>query len=580
MMRLKILSFTAAALAAFGLTATPVQAFNIDEGVEGYWYEKDLTANRSWVFQYLPTGPERGVLFTAGYVYDSGGNATWLAGQAEVFDGQFEVDLPLSTYSGGEFGPAEGNPQGEDWGNLNVVFLSCNRADFTFSGGANYTHEFDHFETIVGGNNIDNCAYQKEFTECPAGTTLIADRTCALEGVYTDDLMLTNDAIYVLNGGVFIGNKAAQGDPVPVDGPVLTIEAGTRIVGAGGSNNALYIQRGSKIIADGLPHAPIVMTGADYAPDAIAGQWGGLVINGAAPLNTCDNGVCEAIGEGDSGAYGGDNPLDNSGVLRYLRVQFAGEKINDEDELNGIAFQGVGSGTVVDYVQVHRNADDGIEFYGGTVNAKHLVLTDIEDDSVDWTQGWQGNLQYVLVKQINAETVDTDRGMELDNLEQNNDALPRSGGTMMNFTLLGKAGELGINPRRGTAGHFCNFIVTDFDSCLDIDSSATFAVAQAGDLTFTNTVLNCNTPIVENDEDTPDPFSVIQWFEGQSMNYNGVDPMMDGAFLPEGSPYLSGHSCDPDVYASDFFDDVDYVGAFRSRDSAWVWGWTEFNQNW
>jgi hypothetical protein len=208
------------------------------------------------------------------------------------------------------------------------------------------------------------------------------------------------------------------------------------------------------------------------------------------------------------------------------------------------------------------------------------VLTDIEDDSVDWTQGWQGNLQYVLVKQINDETVDTDRGMELDNLEQDNDALPRSGGTMMNFTLLGKAGELGINPRRGTAGHFCNFIVTDFDRCLDIDSSATFAVAQAGDLTFTNTVLNCNTPIVENDEDTPDPFSVIQWFEGQSMNYNGVDPMMDGAFLPEGSPYLSGHSCDPDVYASDFFDDVDYVGAFRSRDSAWVWGWTEFNQNW
>lgn len=580
-MRLRNLGLSAAiAVAAYAAPASPAMAFNMDEGIEGYWYESGLNSRRGWGFQYLPTGPERGVLFVAGFVYDGAGNPTWVTGDAEVLDGEWEVDIPLSEVTGGTFGPGAGDPSASSWGDLNVVFHSCQRAEFTFSGGADFTQEFDPFLELVNGGNEDRCVYQQEFDGCPAGTAEIAERTCMLEGTYTDDLTLTNDAIYVLNGGVFIGAKADQGDPVPADGPTLTIEAGTRIVGAGGSNNALYIQRGSKIIADGMPHAPIVMTGADYAPNATAGQWGGLVINGAAPLNTCDNGVCEAVGEGDSGAYGGDNPLDNSGVLRYVRVQFAGEKINDEDELNGIAFQGVGSGTVVDYVQVHRNADDGIEFYGGTVNAKHLVLTDIEDDSVDWTQGWQGNLQYVLVRQIQDETVDTDRGMELDNLEQNNDALPRSGGTMMNFTLVGKAGELGINPRRGTQGHFCNFVVTDFDKCLDIDSAATFAVAQAGDLTFTNTILNCNTPIVENDEETPDPFSVIQWFEGQAMNYNGVDPMLDGVFLPEGSPYLSGHMCDPAIYASDFFDDVDYVGAFRSRNSAWVWGWTEFNQNW
>ena len=357
---------------------------------------------------------------------------------------------------------------------------------------------------------------------------------------------------------------------------MLTIEPGTRIVGAGGSNNALYIQRGSRIVADGLPYAPIVMTGATYASEGgTSGQWGGLVINGAAPLNTCTTGVCEAVGEGDSGAYGGDDPLDNSGVLRYVRVQFAGEKINDEDELNGIAFQGVGAGTVVDYIQVHRNADDGIEFYGGTVNAKHLVLTDIEDDSVDWTQGWQGKLQYVLVQQIADTTVDTDRGMELDNLEQDNDALPRSGGIMANFTLIGKDGELGINPRRGTAGRFSNFLVVDFDKCLDIDSSATFAVAQAGELTFENTILNCDSDnIVENDEDTPDPFSVSEWFAGQRGNAE-ADPMLDGIFLPEGSMYLKGYTLDPAVY-DDFFDDTDYVGAFRSRGSAWTQGWTEF----
>jgi hypothetical protein len=557
----------------------------MDEGIEGYWYESQLNARRGWGFQYLPhpTLGEQGTLFVAGYVYDDAGNPTWVVGNTTVFDGEFAADIPLESLTGGEFGPGEGSPVAEPFGSLNVVFHSCKRATFTFSGDQEGSWDFDNILSIVNGGNEDRCVYQEEFDMCPEGTMAIEgqERTCMLEGTYTEDLTLTNDAVYVLNGGVFIGNKADQGDPVPEDGPVLTIEAGTRIVGAGGSNNALYVQRGSKIIADGMPHAPIVMTGADYEPEATSGQWGGLVLNGAAPLNTCDSGVCEAVGEGDSGAYGGDDPLDSSGVLRYVRVQFAGEKINDEDELNGIAFQGVGSGTVVDYVQVHRNADDGVEFYGGTVNAKHLVLTDIEDDSVDWTQGWQGNLQYVLVDQIQDETVDTDRGMELDNLEQNNDALPRSGGTMMNFTLLGKTGELGINPRRGTAGHFCNFLVVDFSRCLDIDSSATFAVADAGDLTVSNTILNCSeTNIVENDEDTPDPWSVVEWFEGQAGNEQGVDPMLDGAFLPADSMYLSGYECDPAIYADGFFDDVDYIGAFRSRNSAWVWGWTEFNKDW
>jgi len=570
-------ALTVASFAGFSSNAV---AFNIDEGIEGFWYEEN-NARRGWGFQYLPTNPEEGVLFVAGYVYDDEGNATWLTGQATVFDGEFEVDMPLEALSGGSFGPDEGSPTAESWGDLNVEFHTCNDATFTFSGGADFAVDLVHFKTIVGGNNADACVYQTEFTACPAGTTEIADRTCQLQGTYTNDLMLTNDALYIINGGVFIGDKAEQGDPVPTDGPTLTIEAGTRIIGSGGSNNALYIQRGSKIIAEGLPHAPIVMTGANYASEgATSGQWGGLVLNGAAPLNTCTptpEAPCEAVGEGDSGAYGGSDPLDSSGSLRYLRVQFAGERINDEDELNGIAFQGVGSGTTVEYIQVHRNADDGVEFYGGTVNAKYLVLTDIEDDSVDWTQGWQGNLQYVLVNQIGDLTVGADRGMELDNLEQDNNALPRSGGTMMNFTLLGRSDTLGINPRRGTQGHFCNFLVVNFDKCLDIDSTATFDQMTAGNLTMSNTLLSCNTDIVENDEDTPDPFSVITWFDGQDGNVRGVNPGLVGPFLPEGSEYLSGQHCDMEnIYTDAFFDNTDYIGAFRSADGAWHWGWTEF----
>jgi hypothetical protein len=560
--------------------STNAKAFNIDEHVEGYWYEAGLGSNRGWGFQYLPTGPEQGIFFVAGFVYDDSGAATWVVGQAEVFDGQYEADLPLQAYTGGVFGPGAGDPTPTSWGNLNVVFNSCNSADFTFTGGADFSQEFDPFLQIVGGADESRCVYQKEFAGCPAFAQDLGNRACGIGGTINQDVTLTNDTTWVLTSAVFVGDRADIGDPVPADGPTLTIEAGTRIVGTKSGRTALVISRGSRIVAEGLPHAPIVMTGENYtATGAAAGDWGGLVINGAAPLNTCDTPPCEAVGEGDSGAYGGDDPYDNSGVLRYVRVQFAGDKVTDEDELNGIAFQGVGSGTVVDYVQVHRNADDGIEFFGGTVNAKHLILTDIEDDSVDWTQGYQGNLQYVLVKQIQDDTVDTDRGMELDNLEQDNDAEPRSGAVMANFTLLGKAGELGINPRRGTGGNFSNFIVSGFGSCLDIDSAATFDAAggpgaRTGVLTFENTILNCGTNIVENDEDTPDPWSVQQFFDEQPGNSEG-DPGLDGVFPPEGAAYLSGFELDPAVYG-DFFEHTDYIGAFRSRDSAWHYNWSEF----
>ena len=576
-MKLKQLSMALLAIGAGAGLATNAMAKSIFEDIEGQWYESEVEASRGWGFTYLPTTPEEGVLFVTGYVYDAAGNPIWTAGNSPVIDGDFAVDIELLAFSGGTFGPEAGSPVRDDdpFGTMGVEFHSASEATFSFSGiegVADFEADFVPLKTITGVP-IDS-PYQKAFESCPEGTSEIAERTCQLSGVYTQDLTLTNDAIYVISGGVFIGEKADIGDPVPTDGPVLTIEPGTRIIGSGGSNNALYIQRGSKIIADGLPNAPIVMTGATTASEgATSGQWGGLVINGAAPLNTCTDGVCEAVGEGDSGAYGGDNPEDDSGILRYVRVQFAGERINDEDELNGIAFQGVGNKTIVDYIQVHRNADDGIEFYGGTVNAKHLVLTDIEDDSVDWTQGWQGKLQYVLVKQIQDETVDTDRGMELDNLEQDNDAQPRSGGIMANFTLLGKAGELGINPRRGTAGRFSNFLVVDFDRCLDIDSSATFAVADAGELTFENTLFDCVTNIVENDEDTPDPWSTIAWFNEQPGN-SEASVTIDG-LVPSDPMYLSGYPLDATVY-DDFFDKTDYIGAFKSNEAAWTKGWTEF----
>jgi hypothetical protein len=583
-------------LAALSMNA---KAFTIDDNVEGFWYQPNVTPDprRGWGFQYLPTGPEAGVLFVAGYVYDSDGNATWLVGQAPVTDGQFEVDLSLQALAGGVFGPGSGAPVASPAGSLNVVFNTCHTADFTFTGVPgvqDYSQEWTAFLDIVEANDEGSCVYQKEFESCPSWSTpaVGVDRACVISGTVTEDITLTNDTLWLLNGGVFVGAKANQGDPVPENGPTMYIEAGTRIQGLGIETDVLVVSRGSRIVAEGQPHAPIVMTGPYTATDenAGAGNWGGLVINGAAPINEgidCQElnpaSPCEALGEGDSGYYGGVDPNDSSGVLRYVRVQFAGQLFSSTNELNGIAFQGVGNGTVVDYVQVHSNADDGVEFFGGTVNVKHLVITAAQDDSIDWTQGYTGRIQYALVVQNQDETVDTDKGMEMDNNGGAQDNLPRAQPRVANITIIGKAGETGMNARAGTGGNFSNMIVVGCQYGFDLDEASTFEAAggpgaRTGVLTMENTILDCNTNIRADDEGGPDPWSVQEWFDEQPGNME-VDPMLvDGVFPPADAGYTTGYPLDPTVF-DDFFEDVDYIGAFRSREQAWHYKWTEFLGN-
>ena len=154
---------------------------------------------------------------------------------------------------------------------------------------------------------------------------------------------------YLLRGAVFVKN-----------GAILTIEPGVKIYGEQATNGTLIIAQGSKIMAEGTASAPIVMSSDAFEGSRARGQWGGLIINGSAPTN---QGV--TFGEGDTGAFGGNDPTDSSGVLRYVRVEYAGIEFSPDNELNGIAFQGVGSGTVVDHVQVHMNQDDGVEMFGG-----------------------------------------------------------------------------------------------------------------------------------------------------------------------------------------------------------------------
>ena len=569
---------------AFILT-TAVNAIDINNNLfEGFWYDATTSNGRGWAFDYIKSGPEKGLMFVTGYVYDDQGQPFWVTGIEEVLAGESILTFDLLTVTGGNLTETSSRTNSA-FATMTVNVNSCSSMTLDVTGidsdlvaATSATYELSPFDAITGNpRDASICPYQTEFTACPDFSTESTQaKTCIVSGTLTGNKTLTNDTNWVLQGPVFVGVDGGEVGE-------LTIQPGTRVLGVTG-NDFLAIQRGSKIFAEGAPNAPIVFTGPFNAsdPSARAGNWGGLVISGKAPLNICSEDVpfdqCEDVGEGASGNFGGDQPHDSSGVLKYVRVQFGGFRINDEDELNGIAFQGVGDGTVVDYVQVHANEDDGMEFFGGTVNAKHLVLTNIKDDSLDWTHGWNGKVQYLVIKQDPDAINDKERGIEADNYELNNDASPRSQPMIANGVFIGAASDnkttTGMVLRRGTGANFTNMIVTGFEKCLDIDSSATFASAGTpenltGVLSMENSVINC---AINFEEEDGDDFSVQAFFEAQAGNVV-ANPALDNIYPTSATP--SNRAIDPTKWDA-FFDKVNYVGAFKSQSQAWTNGWTEF----
>lgn len=425
-----------------------------------------------------------------------------------------------------------------------------------------------------GANNTNNNTNS-------GGAVTCEGNLCQVQGEILENTTFTADNEYVLNGGVFVGNDT---DPV-----VLEIEPGTTIFGSSGTLSFLTVRRNAQLVAEGRVDAPIVFTSAKEEGTRARGDWGGLIINGNAPLNTCSDEVCESEGEGSTGVYGGDDPNDSSGSLKYVRVEFAGALITSENELNGIAFQGVGSGTTIENVQVHMNADDGIEFFGGNANARNIVLTGIGDDSLDWTDGWQGKIQFLVAQQY---ADDGDQGIEADNNGDNNSATPRSNPTLSNLTFIGVPGgegsDVGMLLREGTAASISNIILTGFnDGCVQLDQEATFenawngTDALSGELTVQNAIIDCENAFVEP-EDFTGPFTVEEFFVDLNGGNQQADPMLtnprpeSGApnYLPQaGSPALGAG----EVPNDDFFEKVDYIGAFGSDD--WTAGWTTNARN-
>jgi hypothetical protein len=389
---------------------------------------------------------------------------------------------------------------------------------------------------------------------------------------------------YLLRGAVFVQ-----------DGATLTIAPGTTIYGENATTGTLVVAQGGRIVANGTADAPIIMTSDRPAGQRGRGDWGGLIINGRAPINV-PGGIAE--GEGDTGAYGGNDPADSSGSLKYLRVEYAGIEFSPDNELNGIAFQGVGNGTVVDYCQVSFNKDDGFEWFGGSVDAKHLVSLANADDSFDWTEGWTGRGQFWVAQQRGD---DADNGFESDSNAENNDLLPRSAPRIYNVTLVGapttqhgSESNQGMLLRAGTAGLFRNFIVTGFKQYgVDIDGSASFAQAAAGDLTLQNSIISgnlrgdCNPDTGSSDlinGAVPSPATPEFCWSLWASNTN-ADPMLFDPFNlvnPDwsprpGSPAING-VVPVDVPPSDgFFEPVNFIGAV-GPDHDWTQGWINTEQ--
>jgi hypothetical protein len=439
---------------------------------------------------------------------------------------------------------------------------------------------------------------------CPQGTTestevIDGQRVCQLTGNVLNDVRLTNNNIYEVIGPVFVGvDLGPDADNLLPSGveATLTIDPGVTLFGSSGSDY-IVITRGSQIISNGTQFAPVVMTARADVEGTIGaterGQWGGLVINGRAPINACIGGNdgtnggtvdCEKSGEGSSGLFGGEEVNDDSGQLFYTQVRYAGFLINNQDELNGIAFQGVGDRTEVDFIQVMNNADDGVEFFGGTVDASHIVLTGNADDSLDWTDGWVGNAQYIIVQQYGD---DADQGFEMDNRSSNNTFLPRSNPNIANFTIIGERGaaesDIGMLLRAGTAGSFMNGLIVDMgEDCIDVDDAETFnRIGASGapgdeDITITYTRVDCTTNF---DEEGGDPVDLSTWFLGQTGNSEYTTTLGGFTFNPNTTTGVvpganeAGAAGDPSTMDA-FFDNAPYYGAVEDANDTWFQGWT------
>lgn len=288
-----------------------------------------------------------------------------------------------------------------------------------------------------------------------------------LKGELTNERILKADKTYELIGGY----QVKEGGKLVIEEGV-TINA-TRSID--GQPDYIIIEQGGKIDANGTKEKPIVMTSTRQQP----GSWGGVHICGKAPINLSGGTGKSEIGDA---IFGGANPADNSGTMRYVRLEYTGFAFSETKESNGLTLYGVGNGTTIEYIQVYKGSDDGFEWFGGTVNGKYLVSSYSEDDSFDWTDGWVGKGQFWVAIQDQTPpgadgTANGDCLIEADNREDNFGNSPQSCPTLSNLTLIGNNDsnkqKRGIRLRAGTAIRLYNALVVGKPNSVTVATNET-----------------------------------------------------------------------------------------------------------
>lgn len=332
-------------------------------------------------------------------------------------------------------------------------------------------------------------------------------------GAQNSDLTLQPNTEYILTEALIMA-----------EGTTLTIPAGVVIKANPGAGVYIAIAQGARIVAEGTSTSPIVLTSNVATPSA--GDWGGLIILGRAPINSVEGGDTTSTSEIGGLPYGGSNASDDSGIIKYVRVEYSGGAADASSENNGFSFYGVGNGTTVQFIQAFEGKDDGIEFFGGTVNASNISVIGSQDDSVDWTEGFSGSLTDVYIE----HRVAHDKGIEADgfNTDIGNNSNPVfwSKPTVTNLTIIGRGSATGneaVRLRAGTQGIFTNVLIQGFEEAFDLDAEGDEPTGQGvldGDLSVTDVTFE--DVLVKLKNDTGVEFDEADFISGDG-NGTGTD---------------------------------------------------------
>ncbi|GGK61477.1 T9SS C-terminal target domain-containing protein [Rufibacter glacialis] len=409
-----------------------------------------------------------------------------------------------------------------------------------------------------------------------------ANGVVTVQGSTSGNVTFSENKKYLLKGFVYVKS-----------GATLTIEPGTVIKGDKASMATLIIERGAKIMAQGTAQKPIVFTSNQAVGSRAAGDWGGVIILGAAPTNLpSDNAKIEG---GVDRPYGGTNATDNSGVLSYVRIEFPGIAFQPDNEINGLTLGGVGSGTKLDHVQVSFSGDDSFEFFGGTVNAKHLIAYKTVDDMFDTDNGYSGHVQYALgIADPNVADASGSNGFESDGDAQGSDNTPKTAAVFSNVSLFGPraTGSTTVNGnfkramhiRRNSSISVYNSLFAGWPVGLLLDGTKSQANATAGTLKIQNTIISGTPSAGTLTVESGSTYDVATWFNAAGKNNLvvgdnntlGIAGSFNQTARPDfsiGTQLQTGASF---TGMNSFFTNGTYLGAFANGQD-WTAGWANFD---